>query len=148
MAKLHWTTVSGIGLAAALAAALPGVALAQSAPAEEAADDASSGDIIVTARRKEERLQDVPVAVTALTGENLENYKVTTVGDIASFVPSMVVGRQVAGGSASIVLRGVGSSSLSPGFDQSVSFNVDGLAMTRGREIAFSQYDVAWVVVL
>ena len=85
MAKLHWTTVSGIGLAAALVAAVPGVALAQSAPAEEAADDTSSGDIIVTARRKEERLQDVPVAVTALTGENLENYKVTTVGDIASW---------------------------------------------------------------
>lgn len=148
MAKLHWTTVSGIGLAAALAAALPGVALAQSAPAEEAADDASSGDIIVTARRKEERLQDVPVAVTALTGENLENYKVTTVGDIASFVPSMVVGRQVTGGSASIFLRGVGSSSFSAGFDQSVSFNIDGLAMSRGREIAFTQYDVASVEVL
>ena len=85
------------------------------------------------------KLQDVPVAVTALTGENLENHKVTTVGDIASFVPSMVAGRQVTGGSASIFLRGAGSRSLSAGFDQSVSFNIDGLAMSRGREIAFAQ---------
>ncbi|HMS19712.1 Plug domain-containing protein [uncultured Sphingorhabdus sp.] len=85
------------------------------------------------------RLQDVPVAVTALTGENLENYKVTTVGDIASFIPSMVVGWQVTGGSASIFRRGAESSSLGAGFDQTVSFNIDGLAMSPGREIAFAQ---------
>ena len=122
----------------------PGQVLAQSAAGDEVAAD----EILVTARRKEERLQDVPVAITALTGEALEGYNVTSVGDIATFVPSMVVGRQVTGSSASIFLRGVGSSSLSAGFDQSVSFNIDGLALSRGREIAFAQYDVASVEVL
>lgn len=135
---LGWALVMG------LTALTPQTASAQSAPSAEEAD----GEIVVTARRKEERLQDVPVAVTALTGEALEAYNVTSVGDIATFVPSMVVGRQVTGSSASIFLRGVGSSSLSAGFDQSVSFNIDGLALSRGREIAFAQYDVASVEVL
>lgn len=126
------------------------VATAMPAAAQDAGSDAeaSSGEILVTARRKEERLIDVPVAVTALTGEALDGYNVTAVGDIATFVPSMVVGRQVTGSSASIFLRGVGSSSLSAGFDQSVSFNIDGLPLSRGREISFSQYDIASVEVL
>ena len=124
------------------AALLCGMAFLLSEPVAAqtaAADEISQDEIIVTARRKEERLQDVPVAVTALTGEALSNYNATSVGDIATFVPSMVVGRQVTGSSASIFLRGVGSSSLSAGFDQSVSFNIDGLALSRGREIAFAQ---------
>ncbi|NWG53016.1 MAG: TonB-dependent receptor [Hydrogenophilaceae bacterium] len=131
------------------AAGAPSVALAQDAQAEEAqAEDSQSDEIVVTARRREERLQDVPVAITALSGEQLEGYNVTSIGDITSFVPSMVVGRQVTGSSSSIFLRGVGSSSLSAGFDQSVSFNLDGLAMSRGREILFSQYDISSVEVL
>lgn len=131
-------------MAVLLATGLPATAWAQSAEDEAS----SSEEILVTARRKEERLQDVPVAITALTGENLSQYNVTAVGDIATFVPSMVVGRQVTGSSASIFLRGVGSSSLSAGFDQSVSFNIDGLALSRGREISFAQYDIAGVEVL
>lgn len=135
---------SGIALSMGLLVGAPQAAQAQTAAEADMATD----EILVTARRKEERLQDVPVAVTALTGAALENYNVTAVGDIATFVPSMVVGRQVTGSSASIFLRGVGSSSLSAGFDQSVSFNIDGLALSRGREISFAQYDIAGVEVL
>ena len=139
-------SVSCCALAVAIVTLAPEAALAQSEGVETGASTGS--EIIVTARRKEERLIDVPVAVTAITGEKLENYSVTAVGDIATFVPSMVVGRQVTGSSASIFLRGVGSSSLSAGFDQSVSFNIDGLPFSRGREIAFAQYDIASVEVL
>ena len=96
-----WALMGGTALT------LPAPSFAQSADTE-----VEQGEILVTARRKEERLQDVPVAVTALTGAALESYNVTSVGDIATFVPSMVVGRQVTGSSASIFLRGVGSSSL------------------------------------
>lgn len=115
----------------------------------QAADQSADSDaIIVTARRREESLQNAPVAVAALTGEKLNQYAVTAVTDLAKFVPGMVVGRQVTGSSASIFLRGVGSSSLSAGFDQSVSFNIDGIAMSRGREIALSQYDLRSVQVM
>jgi len=99
-------------------------AAAQDASAGAASEEASSfaEDIVVTARRRDERLIDVPVAVTAVTGETLENYSVSRVADLATLVPSMVTGRAASGSSASIFLRGVGSTALSAGFDQSVSF--------------------------
>lgn len=106
------------------------------------------GIVTVSARRRDESLQDAPVAITAFSGEAMEDYAITNVTDLSTQVPSMVVGRASSGSSASIFLRGVGSTSLSAGFDQSVSFNLDGLPMSRGREILFSQYDVARVEVL
>ncbi|QKR98402.1 TonB-dependent receptor [Sphingomonas sp. CL5.1] len=105
-------------------------------------------DIVVTARRQVESLQTVPVAVQAIGGATLAKYAVNDISSISQLVPSMVVGRQASGSSASIFLRGVGSSPLSSGFDQSVSLNLDGLAMSRGKELLTSQYDLARVEVL
>lgn len=142
--------------ASSLAIALMG--LAAYSPAAEAMQGgqapaaenhaASADDIVVTARRREESLQDVPVAVAALSPQQLEGAAVTDIAAISQLVPSMVVGRQVTGSSASIFLRGVGSTSLSSGFDQSVSINLDGIAMSRGKEIVNAQYDLAGVEVL
>lgn len=137
---------------AAAGGAIP--AHAQTLPADTApvADGAASapaeGEIIVTARRRDERLIDAPVAITALGGAALDNYAVTEFSDMASLVPTMVAGKAASGSSASIFLRGVGSTALSAGFDQSVSFVVDGMPMSRGREISLSQYDVQRIEVL
>lgn len=117
-------------------------------PADEAVNGGSDNEIIVTARRRDERLIDAPVAITALGGEALDNYAVTEFSDMASLVPTMVAGKAASGSSASIFLRGVGSTALSAGFDQSVSFVVDGMPMSRGREISLSQYDVQRIEVL
>ncbi|OWQ92928.1 TonB-dependent receptor [Sphingopyxis witflariensis] len=116
--------------------------------ADEAVNAPVEGEIIVTARRRDERLIDAPVAITALGGAQLSNYAVTEFSDMASLVPTMVAGKAASGSSASIFLRGVGSTALSAGFDQSVSFVVDGMPMSRGREISLSQYDVQRVEVL
>ena len=113
---------------------------AEAAPAVE--------EVVVTARRRDERLIDAPVAITAVSGKRLDNYAVTNFTDMASLVPTMIAGRAASGSSASIFLRGVGSTALSAGFDQSVSFVIDGLPMSRGREINLSQYDVQHVEVL
>ncbi len=126
------------------------VALAQEqGPAEPAAaaKDADQ-DIIVTARRRDERLIDAPVAITAIGGQTLQNYSVTRVTDMATLVPNLVAGKAASGSSASIFLRGVGSTALSAGFDQSVSFVIDGLPMSRGREISLPQFDIKGVEVL
>lgn len=113
-----------------------------------AASATTDADIVVTARRRDERLLDAPVAITAVGGETLENYAVTRVADIATLVPSLIAGKAASGSSASIFLRGVGSTALSAGFDQSVSFVIDGLPMSRGREISLPQYDIQHVEVL
>ena len=102
-------------------------------PKAEAASVAGSDDIVVTAKRREETIQDVPVAVSVFGGATLRTYAVSDFSQISQLVPQLVVGRQVAGSSASIFLRGVGSTSLSAGFDQSVSLSLDGLPMSRGR---------------
>lgn len=149
------------GLAIASAA---GVAVAQEAdapaPAPEVTEPAADtteidderlrrlGIVTVTARRKEESLQEAPVAITALTGDALDDYAINDFMDLSTQVPTMVAGRAASGSSASIFLRGVGSTALSAGFDQSVSFNIDGLPMSRGREISMPQYDIERVEVL
>ena len=74
------------GLAAAVAAALPALALAQTA-----ASGAALEEIIVTAQRKTERLQDVPIAISAITSSDLESRGVRQAGDIASAVPNLLL---------------------------------------------------------
>ena len=127
-----------------------GVATAPSGEveADNATPSADPSDIIVTARRRDERLLDVPVSLTAVGGETLATYQVSRVTDLATFVPSLVTSKAASGSSASVYLRGVGSTALSAGFDASVSYVFDGLPMSRGREIALPQFDVARVEVL
>lgn len=124
----------------------------QGAPTEEQATVrqgvTSLDEVIVTARRRDERLIDAPVAITAMGGKALEAYSVTRVSDLATMVPSLIAGKAASGSSASIFLRGVGSTALSAGFDQSVSFVMDGLPMSRGRELSLPQFDVQRVEVL
>jgi outer membrane receptor protein involved in Fe transport len=119
----------------------------QTEPAN-ATQSGGDGEIIVTARRRDERLLDAPVAITAVGGETLTQYQATRVSDIATLVPSLIAGKAASGSSASIFLRGVGSTALSAGFDQSVSFVIDGLPMSRGREISLPQFDIQRVEVL
>jgi iron complex outermembrane receptor protein len=140
---------SVIAAAGAVFPAHAQTAAADTAPVvDEASSAPADGEIIVTARRRDERLIDAPVAITALGGAALDNYAVTDFSDMASLVPTMVAGKAASGSSASIFLRGVGSTALSAGFDQSVSFVVDGMPMSRGREIGLSQYDVQRIEVL
>ena len=138
-----WAGVAGIALVSSLGSAP--MAIAQQADAQT---PTVVEDIVVQARRRDERLIDVPVAITAIGGESLSDYSVSRVSDLATLVPSLVTGKAASGSSASIFLRGVGSTALSAGFDQSVSFVIDGLPMSRGREISLPQFDIQNVEVL
>lgn len=138
-----WAGVAGIALVTSLGSAP--TAMAQNADGQSVT---AIDDVVVQARRRDERLIDVPVAITAIGGEALDNYSVSRVSDLATLVPSLVTGKAASGSSASIFLRGVGSTALSAGFDQSVSFVIDGLPMSRGREISLPQFDIQNVEVL
>ena len=77
------------------------VALAQSASAGD--------DIIVTVTRREEDLQDVPVAVTAITSEQIEQLAPTTLQDLSGAAPNLFIGMNTAGpGASAIFIRGLG----------------------------------------
>ncbi|MBN8606087.1 MAG: TonB-dependent receptor [Caulobacterales bacterium] len=101
---------AAVATIAAAAAALPLPAAAQdSAPAAE--EDFGVGDIIITAQRREQNLQDVPVAVTAFSGDTIAELGITSSADIADIVPNVEIGLPAGDGNQPLIyIRGVGLS--------------------------------------
>jgi len=118
--------------------------------AQPSADDSQGGltDIVVTARKRQESVQSVPVAVTALSAEMIEQRDITSIEKIAAATPNLNVGRASNGSAAQITLRGIGSSSTSIGIEQSVAIVVDGAYYGQGRVIEEGFFDLARVEVL
>ena len=75
------------GIAFGSMTALPTLAFAQ----DEAADEAESGEIIVTARRREENLQDVPIAITAYTADDLAQSGAIDITAISETTPNVTL---------------------------------------------------------
>lgn len=92
--------------------------LAQDAQGEDAAAD--GGDIVVTARRKDESLQDVPLVVNAVTAQTISNLQIKKFEDIASVVPGLTLQRDNTASSAS--LRGVNFNAFASGNNATVEF--------------------------
>ena len=92
-------------------------------------------EVIVTARIREEGLQDAPLAVSAYTGESLEYRGVNKLDDIARFVPSLTLENNPSFGGASnaaaIYLRGVGQKEFLPTTEPGVGLYVDGVYVAR-----------------
>ena len=107
---------------------------------------ASLEEVIVTAQRTEQSLQDVPIAVTALSSDDLATKQVITFSDLQLNVPGLNYG-QTNFGAASINLRGVGRLSTGISFDQSVSYHVNEAAVGTSA-VGLEQFDVARVEVL
>src|SRR5262245_52249150 len=90
---LRWTRNGLLG-GAAMLAALPFTGTAFAQPAAAGASESTSIDeLVVTARRRDERLQDVPAAITALGAQELQRYSITNVADAAKMVPQLLIGR-------------------------------------------------------
>lgn len=144
----------GVGLAALSAALSAAPALAQTAPPApvqvQVEEPQATGldDIIVTARRRAESLQDVPVAVSAISAQQLENNLVADLTKIGEIAPQVVIGRANIGTGAVIGIRGVSSAPNDPGLDQSVAVGIDGIILARGRIISTAVFDLAQVEVL
>jgi iron complex outermembrane receptor protein len=124
--KHHFSLRYGIALCALC---VPGMALAQeTSPANDVTEDGASGgvaDIVVTAQRRNERLQDVPVAVSAISGDRLAAIGIQSSLELATVTPGLVA-PQVAGFSQPHI-RGVGSSTNGPGLEQPVATYIDGV---------------------
>lgn len=141
--KLTLAMLSSASCLAVLA--LPQAALAQDAAEDEAADEDM---IIVSARKQSESLQEVPVTVSAVTAETLDNYGVNQVQDVASRIPTLNVMVGGSGSGGSISLRGVGSSAISAAFDSAVAFDMDGVVMSSMRLVQAGFFDVQQIDVL
>ena len=118
--------------AAASGAATSGAAAPGSASAASDTNQASGTglpEIVITAQRREQRLQDVPISVTAVTEAAIETQGLTQVESLALVNSSFVPGTQIGYGQPYI--RGVGSSIVTPGTESSVALYIDGIYQSR-----------------
>jgi outer membrane receptor protein involved in Fe transport len=111
-------------------------ALAQTAapaPADpqETADDNNSGDIIVTATRRAERLADVPLAISAVTSETLANSGANDIRQLNQVAPSLLVSSTGTEANSSARIRGIGTVGDNPGLESSVAVFIDGVYRSR-----------------
>jgi outer membrane receptor protein involved in Fe transport len=144
---IHKFTCSASVLALGICA-ISGVARAQESGAVATEDTGGIVDIVVTARKRTESAQSVPVAVTAISAETVVARDLTNLERIAAATPSLTVARASTGSGAQITMRGVGSSSTSIGIEQSVATVVDGVYYGQGRTINEGFFDLARVEVL
>jgi iron complex outermembrane receptor protein len=125
------------------------VALAGPASAQTAEYEAGLDEIIVTAQKREQSLQDVPIAVTALTADALKANRVVDVTDLSGLAPGVTV-RTAAGGSKlpQFIIRGAFSGGLVPGSDKQVSIYLDGVYLSSPRGSIFDLPNVERIEVL
>lgn len=124
------TLFAACSLASMAFVAVPS-AYAQAADGQaRAKSSASRGfieDIVVTAQKRTQNVQDVPVAISAFSAEMLEARGVANPQDLQQSVPSLSIGEQTnLGGAAKVTLRGVGSENYGPGGDPGVPIHING----------------------
>lgn len=150
--RIGGASISVIALAstvsALILAASPALAQTASNAAAATGDGAdTSGDIIVTARRRQESSQNVPLSVAAFNGAALETRSVTTVSDIQGMVPGLHY-QERGNLQTELTIRGVGGDARNPGIDSGVGMFVDGAYVPRTSGYNSDLSDIAQVEVL
>ncbi|NBX58709.1 MAG: TonB-dependent receptor, partial [Gammaproteobacteria bacterium] len=115
-------TFSAVGLAVSLTL-LAGGAVAQEGEGLE--------EVVVTATKREQTLQDVPVAVTVTPVETLERAQIRTISDLQSIVPSLRVSQLQTSTQTNFIIRGFGNGANNPGIESSVGVFIDGVYRSR-----------------
>ncbi len=102
-------------------------------------------EVIVTATKRTESLQDVPISVSAVSGEKLKETGISTLEGMTAYVPNFSMNQS--GISNNITIRGI-SSGINPGFEQSTGMYVDGIYYGRGQLSRIPLFDVQRIEVL
>jgi len=141
------------GIAVVLMALHTSEVRAQAAPSAVSqpngrAADSAGDDIIVTARRREEGLISVPVAVSALSANDLRRNNATDLTRIGELTPTVIIANYRSNSGGSIAIRGVSSSANQLGFEQAVSVALDGVQTSNGRIATLGFFDLQQVEVM
>ncbi len=150
--------------AALFSVAAPAAALAQDAQPQDAeeeaqpagnadaradaADAAEGNDIIVTAAKREQTLQDVPVAVSVTTADAITRAQVRDLKDLQTLVPALRVTQLQSSANTNFIIRGFGNGANNPGIEPSVGVFVDGVYRSRSAAQIGDMPDVSRVEVL
>jgi iron complex outermembrane recepter protein len=147
---LNHRLLLGTALAALAATATPAFAQDEPAPLADAAAPADGEtEIFVTARRREESLQNVPIAVTAFSGEALERQGATDITDLNDTTPNVTL-EYSRGTNTTLTafVRGVGQQDPVAGFEAGVGLYLDDVYLNRPQAAVLDIYDVERIEVL
>jgi iron complex outermembrane receptor protein len=141
MGRMHGWLVAGL---------LTGVAqpaLAQAQEPEAPAKD-GAGDIVVTARFRNENLQDVPIAVSVVNGDVAASRNLNTLQDLSTVIPTVDFRTGQSNKDRTVFIRGVGTITTSPGVESSVSTVIDGVVLVRPGQATLDLLDLDHLEVL
>ena len=139
LAKFSATSIVALGVALGAAPAL-----AQ----DQGESEIQPGEIVVTAQKREERLQDVPLAVTAVSAETLTTRQINDTNSLVLAVPSLSFQQGANPANTSFRIRGVGTALFGQGVEPSVSVVVDGVVAVRSAQGFSELADIEQVEVL
>ena len=106
-------------------------------------------EIIVTARKRQESLQDVPIAITAFDAGAIERTHIDTVADLEKFIPNTDFGAiSFAGQALAATIRGIGFSDFEKSFEPAVGVSIDGVFQAFSTNSAIDSFDLESVEVL
>jgi iron complex outermembrane receptor protein len=136
---------------AALSALILGAAspvFAQDAGVPPADDGATVQEVVVTAQRREENLQEVPVAVTVVGADALADRQVFSSEQLVQLVPSLTLQKGSTNVNSSLNIRGVGTVTFASGAEPAVSTVLDGVVLARPGQSVLDLFDVERIEVL
>jgi outer membrane receptor protein involved in Fe transport len=119
------------------AAAVPALAVAMASPAfaqdaQQASEpEAAAGEIVITAQGRAQQLADVPLAVSAVTSEQLQNSGANDIRQLNQVAPSLLVSSTGSEANGSARIRGIGTVGDNPGLESSVAVFIDGVYRSR-----------------
>lgn len=124
--------------------------IAKDSPASGAAvkdDTPALEEVIVTAERRSQPLQKVPVSITTLTDKDIEKSKIGSIIDVQQYVPGLAV-TQASTGQALVFIRGIGTDIVGSGVEDAVAVYIDGVYQSRAAATAMQFIDVDRIEVL
>ncbi len=140
MGRMHGWMVAGL---------LAGTAQPALAQEQEAAAPAKdNGDIVVTARFRNENLQDVPIAVSVVNGDVAASRNLNTLQDLSTVIPTVDFRTGQSNKDRTVFVRGVGTITTSPGVESSVSTVIDGVVLVRPGQATLDLLDLDHLEVL
>ena len=128
VARLLRSSALGVSLAVV---AVSAPAFAQDAADAATADDGANSEIVVTAQGRAQRLADVPVAISAVSAEVLQNSGANDIRQLNQVAPSLLVSSTGSEANGSARIRGIGTVGDNPGLESSVPVFIDGVYRSR-----------------
>jgi iron complex outermembrane receptor protein len=137
---------TGLFAATAVLATFPSFAHAQVGEGADEERSATISEVVVTASRRETLLQSTPIAVTAVSGKEIQDAGVTSTGDLNRIAPTVQFSQS--NGVPQIFVRGIGLSQVSLGGEGGVATHIDGTYLGRPVHVNSALYDLERVEVL